>query len=429
LDGEADVAWPGKIKFFALSSGTSESASKKIPVSKEMIKAMRITGIRHMLTLSNYNLPSELFEKGMLMLGGSTHLNYNGTYFSGDLSGITTGQIPFWFQHFYKPGNKISKNRNWDDKLNEITLKAKEWDIGFVLGVPAWIQIMMEKIIAHYKVNNIHDIWPNLTIYAHGGVSLEPYKKSFEKLLGKPLIYVETYLASEGFIAFQAKQGHDMKLMLNNGLFYEFVPFDDKNFDHDGEIVANPQTFMIDEIEEGKEYALLITTCAGAWRYVIGDVIKFTNKKECEIIIVGRTKHYLSLCGEHLSVDNMTKAIKHVSDELNIEIQEFTVAGIPYQSLFAHQWYIGTDDKVDAKTVKEKLDSNLKLLNDDYAVERDAALKDIFINILPTKAFHEYLQLKGKVGSQSKFPRVIKGQTLAEWQTLVSEKYSAHQAI
>ncbi|MBY0427503.1 MAG: GH3 auxin-responsive promoter family protein, partial [Cytophagales bacterium] len=318
LNGESDVTWPGKIKYFALSSGTSEAASKYIPVSKDMIKAMRITGIRHILTLSNYNLPPELFEKGMLMLGGSTHLNYNGTYFSGDLSGITTGQIPFWFQHFYKPGRKISKHRNWDDKLNEITLKAKDWDIGFVLGVPAWVQILMEKIIDHYKVNNIHEIWPNLTIYGHGGVSFEPYKKSFEKLLGKPLIYIETYLASEGFLAFQAKQGRNLKLMLNNGIFYEFVPFDDQNFDQEGEIIENPKTLMIDEVEEGKEYALLISTCAGAWRYAIGDVIKFTDKKECEIIIVGRTKHYLSLCGEHLSVDNMNKAIKAVSDDLNI---------------------------------------------------------------------------------------------------------------
>lgn len=206
-----------------------------------------------------------------------------------------------------------------------------------------------------------------------------------------------------------------MRLVLNNGLFYEFVPFEDKNFLPSGEIKPDAEALMIDEVEEGKEYALLLSTCAGAWRYLIGDVIKFVSLEDAEIQITGRTKHFLSLCGEHLSVDNMNKAIELTSDELNISIQEFTVSGIPHQTLFAHHWYIGTNDKVDAKILKEKIDNHLKELNDDYAVERSAALKEVIVDVLPLQKFHDYLSLKGKVGGQNKFPRVMKNAQLEEW--------------
>jgi hypothetical protein len=300
--------------------------------------------------------------------------------------------------------------------------KAKDWNIGIIVGVPAWIQILIEKILAYYKVKNIHEIWPNLRVYVHGGVSLDPYRKSFEKLLGRPIYYIETYLASEGFIAYQAiPKSRSMRLVLNNGLFYEFVPFEEKNFLSNGEVKPDAQTLLIDEVEEGKEYALLLSTCAGAWRYIIGDVIKFVSVEDSEIVITGRTKHFLSLCGEHLSVDNMNKAIELVSNELNISIQEFTVAGIPYGSLFAHHWYIGTNDKVDAKVLKEKIDQCLKELNDDYAVERSAALQEVIVDVLPLQKFHSYLELKGKVGGQNKFPRVMKNAQLEEWTSFINQ--------
>jgi hypothetical protein len=422
-DGEKDVCWPGQVKYFALSSGTSEASTKHIPITRDMVKAIRKTGIRQILSLSDYDLSPDIFTKGILMLGGSTHLNYNGHYFEGDLSGITAGQIPFWFQIFYKPGKKIARFKDWNMKLDEITVNAHKWDIGIIVGVPAWIQILMEKVIAYYKVKNIHEIWPNLEIYVHGGVSFDPYKKGFEKLLGKPLTYIETYLASEGFIAFQSGPNKkSMKLVLNNGIFFEFVPFNDNNFQSDGEIVENPETLMIDEVEEGKEYAVLLTTCAGTWRYLIGDVIKFISKKDSEIVITGRTKHFLSLCGEHLSVDNMNKAIELVADELNISIKEFTVAGIPYETLFAHKWFIGTDDPVDPEKLKQLLDNKLMVLNDDYKVERSAALKEIFVNILPSNTFYHWMKLKGKEGGQNKFPRVLKKSQIEEWENYLKEK-------
>ncbi len=421
LKGAKNICWPGRVKYFALSSGTSEASSKHIPVTKEMTKAIQRTSVRQIISLSKYDLPAELFEAGILMIGGSTHLNKKGSYFEGDLSGIQAASLPFWFQHFYKPGKKIAKSRNWDNKLNEIVHKAKDWDIGIVVGVPAWIQILIEKIIAYYKVDHIHEIWPNLLIYVHGGVSMDPYRKGFERLLGRPIYYIETYLASEGFIAYQAApKRKSMKLVLNNGIFYEFVPFEEKNFLPSGEIKSDAETLLIDEVEEGKEYAILLSTCAGAWRYLIGDVIKFTSVEDSEIHITGRTKHFLSLCGEHLSVDNMNKAIELVSNEMNIEIKEFTVAGIPHQTLFAHHWYVGTDAQIDARQLKERIDFHLKVLNDDYAVERSAALKEVIVDVLPTSKFYEWMEHKGKVGGQNKFPRVMKNAQLEEWQKFIA---------
>ncbi|MGE0587638.1 MAG: GH3 auxin-responsive promoter family protein [Cyclobacteriaceae bacterium] len=416
LKGAKNVCWPGRVKYFALSSGTSEASSKHIPVTKDMTKAIQKTSIRQILTLSKYELPDDFFGAGILMIGGSTHLNHKGSYFEGDLSGIQAARLPFWFQHFYKPGKKIAKTRSWDAKLEDIVSSAKEWDIGIIVGVPAWIQILLEKILKHYNVSDIHQIWPNLSVYVHGGVSFDPYRKGFEKLLGRPIHYIETYLASEGFVAYQAfPQRKTMRLVLNNGIFYEFIPFDDKNFTSTGEIKPDATTCFIDQVEEGKEYALLLSTCAGSWRYLIGDVIKFTSLEESEIIITGRTKHFLSLCGEHLSVDNMNKAVELVSDEMNIDIKEFTVAGIPHGTLFAHHWFIGTDSDVDADEIREKIDGKLKELNDDYAVERSAALKEVIVDIVPVKIFYQWMESKGKVGGQNKFPRVLKRAQLDEW--------------
>ncbi|GAB3696096.1 GH3 auxin-responsive promoter family protein [Spirosoma flavus] len=424
LDGERNVAWPGRVKYFALSSGTSEASTKYIPVTKAMSKAIQRSSIRQILTLGKYqNLPATLYEKGYLMLGGSTALNAREGHFEGDLSGITASQIPFWFQRFYKPGREIAQERDWALKLDEITEQAAGWDIGYVVGVPAWIQLLMEKIIARYNVKTIHDIWPNLMVFCHGGVSFEPYRAGFEKLLAHPITYIETYLASEGFIAYQTHPNAEgMQLVLNNGLFFEFIPFNERNFSPDGEITENPETLMIDKVEEGKEYALLLSTCSGAWRYLIGDTIRFVNKKRAEIVITGRTKHFLSLCGEHLSVDNMNKAIELVSEELDISIREFTVAGVAHDTLFAHNWYIGTDDKVDADDLRNRIDAKLKELNDDYAVERKHALKDVTVTVLPARTFYDWMESRGKMGGQHKFPRVLKKGLIQQWEDFLKSE-------
>lgn len=418
-EDEKNVSWPGRIKYFALSSGTSEAASKYIPVTKAMTKAIQKASIRQILSLGKYeNLPSDLYEKGFLMLGGSTQLNYEKGHYEGDLSGISAKQIPFWFQQFYKPGKKIAKVRDWSEKLEKIVEQAPQWDIGFIVGVPAWLQIVMEKIIERYKVKDIHEIWPHLRVFGHGGVSFEPYKIGFEKLINKdkPLIYIDTYLASEGFIAFQNRpNAKGMQLVLNNGIFFEFIPFNETNFDDDGEIINSPKTLMIDEVEEGVDYALLISTCSGAWRYLIGDTIRFTDKEHSEIVITGRTKHFLSLCGEHLSVENMNRAVELASAELNIDIREFTVVGEKKDGRFAHHWYIGTDNKIDSKLLSEKIDAHLKVLNDDYIVERQHALKEVIVTILPSATFYGWMEKKGKLGGQNKFPRVLKKALIDDW--------------
>jgi hypothetical protein len=422
-DGVPDVCWPGVIKYFALSSGTSDATSKYIPITKELIRSNMITSFRQLLSLTKYHdVPKSAVGKGWLMIGGSTQLQKGATYYAGDLSGIQQKNIPFWFQGLglYKPGKKIAKQKDWSKKLEEIVENAPNWDIGFIIGVPAWLQLCMEKIIERYKLNNIHEMWPNLSFYVHGGVAMEPYRKGFEKLLGRPITYIETYLASEGFLAYQNRQdAKGMHLALNNNIFFEFVPFDDHNFDGEGNMLDDPETFMIHEIEENKDYAILISTNAGAWRYAIGDTVRLIDRERSEIIITGRTKHFLSLVGEHLSVDNMNKAIEMVSEELNISIPEFTVAGVPYGNFFAHHWFIATDDKVNAVDLAARIDNKLKELNDDYEVERKHALKDVIVDVLSEQCFMNFMKSKGKEGGQHKFPRVLKGKMLEDWQAFL----------
>lgn len=429
-EGKEDVCWPGVIKYFALSSGTSEASTKHIPITKEMLASNKKTSLRQMLSLANYKIPPSLFGKGILMLGGTIDLNKVDHYYEGDLSGIQISKIPRWFLPFYKPGKKIARTRDWNMKLDEITFKSKDWDIGFVVGVPAWIQLMIERVIEHHKVSNIHEVWPSLQVFVHGGVSFEPYKNGFEKLLGHPISYIETYLSSEGFIALQTRPDQaGMRMVLNNGLFYEFIPFTEENFTTDGELVVNPQTLMIHQVEEGKDYALLLSTNAGTWRYLIGDVIRFVNKSRSEIIITGRTKHYLSLCGEHLSVENMNKAISMVAQEFNVELREFAVAGVNYQSMFAHKWYVACDEPMDKERLKARLDERLKELNDDYRTERIAALKEVFLYVLPSSAFYGFMERKGKIGGQNKFPRVLKRQLLEEWENYLETEFNIKTKI
>jgi hypothetical protein len=422
LEGVPDVTWPGKIKYYALSSGTSDAASKYIPVTKDLLRSNRINYVRQLISVFGYeDANRRALTKGFLMLGGATDLQKGKAgWYAGDLSGILAKKRPFWFQTFYKPGGRIAAIKDWNQKLNEIVEHAKEWDIGYIVGVPAWCQMCMEMVIEHYKVKNIHEIWPNFGVFVHGGVAFEPYKKGFEKLLGKPIVYIENYLSSEGFIGYKTREhAKGMQLILNNNIFFEFVPFDDKNFDAEGKILPNAIAKTIGEVEEGKEYALLMSTNAGAWRYLIGDTLKFVDVEKYEVVITGRTKHFLSLVGEHLSVENMNKAIQLVSEEFNISIPEYTVVGFPYKGFFAHKWFVATDDKIDPDSLRKRIDQNLRSMNDDYATERDSALKEVFLEVLPEEKFLAFMKVKGKLGSQHKFPRVMKGKMLDEWNSFL----------
>ena len=420
--GEENVIWPGSIKNFAVSSGTSDGSSKYIPVSDQMLKHIKRASMRQVLSIVQTDVPKDHITKKWLMIGGSTELEYNGMYYSGDLSGITTGSVPILFQRLSKPGIHIRREKNWTEKIAKMTEEAQDWDVGMIAGVPAWVKLLMESIIDKYNLDNIHDIWPHFEAYVHGGVALSPYRKSLEGLMGRPIKYFETYLASEGFIAYQTRVDNDggMRLLMRDGIYYEFVHFCSENFTDEGDLRSNAKAITLSQVNDVEEYALLISTCSGAWRYLIGDTIRFTNLDRCEIMITGRTKHFLSLCGEHLSVDNMNNAMELISNEFDVAFEEFTVCGVPYDGFFAHEWFISCDDeKLKKKTneIRDKLDMTLKVLNDDYRVERSAALKEVIVHLLPSSKFHEWLRLNGKDGGQGKFPRVLKKEMLENWRT------------
>jgi hypothetical protein len=423
LQNEENVCWPGKIKYFALSSGTSGAPSKYIPVTDAIRRTIRRASLRMLFNVANFTADRKVFTSNMLMLSGSTTLVDKGEYFVGDLSGINVGKQPFFLRKIYKPEPEISKIDNWGERIAAIVENAPNWNIGFITGIPAWNQLMLEKIIQHYKLKTIHDIWPNLSVFVHGGVAFEPYRKGFEKLVARPLVYIDTYLASEGFIAFQNRSDtRSMSLILDNGIFLEFVPFNSDNFDESGNIKGNPRAFTVEEVEEGEEYALVISTCAGAWRYLIGDTLRFTDKQRMEIIITGRTKHFLSICGEHLSVDNMNQAMQSVEHELDIVLREFTVCGVESSdgTYFTHKWYIGCDMPVDVTVLQEKLDNALKKVNDDYKTERSAVL-GIQVEVLPSEVFYKWQESMGKMGGQNKFPRVMKKEDFDKWENFVKE--------
>jgi hypothetical protein len=425
--GEENVVWPGKIDRYAVSSGTADGSSKFIPVSRQMVRMIRRASMRQVLSISQTDVPKDHMAKNWLMMGGSTELENHGNYYSGDLSGIITGKVPMPFQRISKPDPAIRREKDWQHKIEKITKEAHSWDVGMVAGVPAWVKLLFENIIDTYDLENIHEIWPHLDVYIHGGVKMNPYRKSLDQLMGKPIKYFETYLASEGFIAFQSRQDNNegLKLLIRNGIYYEFIPFNHNNFHENGELKDRYTVLSLNEVNDRDEYALVLSTCAGAWKYMIGDTIKFTDLSRCEIKITGRTKHFLSLCGEHLSVDNMQSALDIVSSEFDTDFEEFTVCGIPYEGFFAHEWFIACDDtklKGKEQLVKEKLDMTLKVLNDDYRTERYAALKEVIVHLIPKQFFMEWMERKGKIGSQSKFPRVVKNEVLQDWKEFLRTK-------
>ncbi|MCX8474047.1 MAG: GH3 auxin-responsive promoter family protein [Sediminibacterium sp.] len=423
LEGGVDVCWPGKIKYFALTSGTSGGSSKFVPITNSLITSNKNIMVRQLFSLKNYqNIPHLSTIRGWLSLGGSTDLQKYDDYYAGDLSGISAKKRPFWFTPFYKPGLKISSEKNWLQKLESIAENAPNWDIGFILGVPAWTIMLFEIMIKKYNIKNIHEIWPNFDFYVHGGVNFEPYKKNFQTFLGKPITYVETYLASEGFLAYQNKQNYPgMKLVANEHIFFEFIPFTEENFDADGNLKPRLEVKLINEVVENQDYAILISTNGGAWRYLIGDTIRFIDVNDGQIIITGRTKLFLSLVGEHVSIDNMNQAILMVAKHFNIYIPEFTVCGIRNKNLFSHHWYIASNDPIDPQTLLNYIDQQLQEINDDYRTERCAALKEIKLTLCSTDTFLNFLQSEDRIGSQQKFPRVLKGALLEKWKLYISE--------
>lgn len=421
-DGEENVTWPGKPPYFALSSGTTGKSSKRIPVTEDMVEAIRKTGIQQVGALANFNLPSDFFTKEIMMLGSSTDLDKVEDHEEGEISGISASNIPFWFRNFYKPGVEISQIEDWDERVLEIAKEAKGWDIGAMSGIPSWTELMIKKILEYHDAKNIHEIWPNLLVYTTGGVAFEPYEKAFEKLVAKPLVVIDTYLASEGFMAFQARpETRSMKLVVDNGIYFEFVPFKPEYIEEDGSIKPEAPVVMLEDVDSDKDYVLLISTVSGAWRYLIGDTIRFTDLERNEIRITGRTKFFLNVVGAQLSVNKMNDAVKELEKKFNITIPEFTVAAVKNaEGEYIHKWYLGIEEgEADEQELATALDESLKSANKNYGVARGKALKGVKVLTVSPDVFTQWSAANKKKGGQVKMEKVMNENKFAEWEKFV----------
>ena len=421
LEGHQNVTWPGGQDYFALSSGTT-SDKKYIPVTGDMIDAIKKAGMQQVLSLTNFNLPSDFFEKQILMLGSSTSLIQKQDHQEGEISGISAANIPGWFGSFYKPGAEIAAIEDWDEKVQRIAEEAPKWDVGSISGIPSWVELMLKEIIVYNKLQTIHDIWPSLSVYTSGGVALDPYKKSLDKLLARPLIYIDTYLASEGYMATQKRPDTtSMALIVDNGIFFEFVPFIEENMDEEGRVKQGVVAHTLEQAAENTEYVLIISTVAGAWRYMIGDTVIITDKEKCEIKISGRTKHYLNVVGEQLSVQKMNMAIAKLEQDCNTEIKEFVTATIFNNEEYQMQWVIGTNKEIDTTSAASILDEELCNNNKNYKVARTKALKGVQVNAVPVDHFYKWSETFKKMGGQAKIPRVMKEDDFNEFREFMKQ--------
>lgn len=421
--GEADVTWPGSAGYFSLSSGTTGKTSKRIPVTDDMIAAIRRAGLQQVFALSNFDLPSDFFEKEILMLSSTTDLVEKDGHTEGEISGISASNIPFWFKDYYKPGEDIAGINSWDDRIRKISEKAGEWDVGALSGIPSWVELMLQEIISRHKLNHIHEIWPNLRVFASGGIAFQPYEKSFNALMGKPITVIDTYLASEGFLAFQSRPGtRSMQLITDNGIYFEFVPFEPEYILEDGSLRQDVPALILSEVETGQEYVMLISTVAGAWRYLIGDTVRFTDTARAEIRLTGRTKFFLNTVGSQLSVNKMNDAIKELESEFGLKIPEFIVCAKRFEDGYYHSWYLGTEGKKDPEPMAASLDASLKEANKNYKVARSKALRGVKVRLVVPSVFHEWNARGREKGGQLKTENVMDEGKFAEWEQFVKDK-------
>ncbi len=423
-EGAENVTWPGHPKYFALSSGTTGKESKRIPVTDEMIEAIKQAGINQVFSLTHFDFEADFFEKEIMMLGSSTDLQENNNHLEGEISGITASKIPFWFRSYYKPGEDIAKIDDWDERVQRIAENARNWDIGAISGIPSWIELMLEKVIAHHNLNNIHEIWPNLQVYTSGGIAFGPYEKSFKALLGRPVTVIDTYLASEGFIAFQARpETNSMQLVIDNGIYFEFVPFKPEYIEEDGSLIKEAPSLTLKDVQLNQDYVLIISTVSGAWRYEIGDTIEFTDIERAEIKITGRTKFFLNTVGSQLSVNKMDDAMKQLEEEFSTKIPEYTICAKRCEDdEFYHCWYIGNEDQLNPEAISESLDGFLKEANKNYKVARSKALKGVRVKLIPPAVFYEWNATNKKKGGQVKMERVMNEEKFQKWEDFVSSQ-------
>lgn len=422
IAGQKDTTWKGKIKYYALSSGTTGSPSKRIPVSIQMIRSFQKTTLMQFSVLHELALDDSFFDASMLAFGGTTKLIRTGKHIEGDLSGILKKHASVLIKPFTKPGAKIAAIKDWNEKIDAIVEKAPQWNIGLIAGIPSWCLILLERIISHYQLKDIHDIWPNFQVYVHGGVYMGPYEDRFKKICGRKVFLLDTYLASEGYFAYQTdSKKPSMKLLLNSNIFYEFVPFNSNYFNEEGELISKHNAITISEVKLGIDYALVISSNAGLWRYLLGDLVRFTNISEKEIIITGRIKQFLSLCGEHLSLDNIYSALKNIKKKGLMEEAEFTIS-VDLIKQYHHYFIESNKLHPDANQLIKLIDTELCKINDDYKSARKYTLKSPQITIIPEGTIYQFMAYRGKLGGQNKMPCILNEEQKHDWLAFLREK-------
>ena len=414
IKGQEDILWPGKIQWFSKSSGTTNAKSKLIPVTNEAIQDCHYKGGKDLLSVYYHNNPNaKLFSGKHLILGGNTSVNKlnEGSYF-GDLSAIIVKNLPFWAEIRRTPSREITLMENWEEKIQKMAEASLQEDVKIIAGVPSWMLVLLNKILEVAKGKTIDEIWPNLELYMHGGVNFEPYRNQFKTLINSPrLNYYQTYNASEGFFSLQNEnKANDMLLMLDYGIFYEFIPMDKFNG-------TNSDTIDLREVELNKNYALVISTNGGLWRYIVGDTIKFTSLFPFKIKVTGRTKHFINAFGEELIIENTDKAIAKACEETNSDFKEYTVAPkyLDGKEKGAHEWVIEyTKAPNNIELFNKILDTELKKINSDYEAKRKMILKAPIIHIANPNTFRDWLKSKNKLGGQNKIPRLSNNRQFIE---------------
>ncbi len=416
-NGEQNILWPEEIKWFAKSSGTTSSKSKFIPVSNSSLEECHFRGGKDMLSLFVTNYPdTEIFDGKGLVMGGSHNITEipNESYYDGDLSAILIQNMPFWAQFMRTPPMSTALMDEWESKIEIMAKQTMQDNVTSLSGVPSWMLVLLKKVLEISGKENISEVWPNLEVFFHGGVSFTPYREQFKALIPSPKMhYMETYNASEGFFGIQdQKNSSDLLLMLDYGIYYEFLPIDEL-----GE--ADAKAIPLSHVEINRNYALIITTNAGLWRYQIGDTVRFTCLNPYRIKITGRTKNFINIAGEELIIDNAEKALMVASEKCKVGITEYTAGPYFYSDSekAAHEWLIEfTQQPENIDVFIDSLDNALKSLNSDYEAKRyhDMVLRPPIVRSVPTGTFYKWLKMKGKLGGQHKVPRLSNNRDMIE---------------
>ncbi|MEM1408097.1 MAG: GH3 auxin-responsive promoter family protein [Bacteroidota bacterium] len=410
MKGDQNVLWPSNISWFAKSSGTTNARSKFIPVSSEALEDCHFKGGKDLISIYVNNYPdSRMFSGKGLAIGGSHQINefdQNADSYYGDVSAVIMQNLPFWAQVIRTPSLEVALMDKWEEKIEKMASITAEDNVTSLSGVPTWTILLLQRIMELKQIDSVLEVWPNLEVFFHGAVAFTPYRELFKQLIPSTAMrYCETYNASEGFFGIQdQKDSEELLLMLDYGIFYEFVPFE-----HIEE--ENPDTIGLDEVEIGKNYAMIISTNSGLWRYNIGDTIKFTSKDPYRIKISGRTKHFINAFGEEMIIENAETAITEACKKTNAIIDNFTAAPVYFatDSTGGHEWIIEFKRQPsNLDDFKRALDEKLRDINSDYDAKRynDMALKPPIVHSVVEGTFYQWMKKRGKLGGQNKVPRL-----------------------